>query len=329
MDPVWARLADHAGRHHATVTSQAAQALDIPRQTLATWHERGRLDRVAPGIYVVTGSPATWHQRVAIATGSGAAWASHRTAAALRDLDGFRRLKVEVVTPHGRRRKRTAWIVHESRVLRGVDLDEVDAIPCTSVARTVLDLPAVAPAGLVAQALDHACRRWPGMLDTITQRHLELARRGRKGTRLLAEMLDERHGRGRFTDSGFETATLRLVRSIGLPEPVLQHQVRQGDFVAYIDLAWPDIRWALECDSLAYHSGKRAHEWDRARRRQLKRLGWDTVEVTYDQVTKQARRTGEELRELYHLRRCTVLSSLCQDMPTDGRQLSRPPTRPR
>ena len=330
MDPQWARLADHAGRHHATITWPAARALDIPRQTLATWHERGRLDRPAPGVYTVAGSPPTWHQRVAVATGSGAAWASHRTAAALRALDGFPRRQVEVVTPYGRRRKRSTWTVHESRVLRGVDLDEVDGIPCTSVARTVLDLPAVAPAVLVAQALDHACRRWPGMLDLITQRHLELGRRGRKGTRLITAMLDERHGRGRFTDSGFEAATLRLVQAVGLPEPVLQHRVRDGDFVAFIDLAWPDIRWALECDSLAHHSGKRAHEWDRARRRRLKRLGWETVEVTYDQVVKQARQTGDELRELYHLRMRTVLSSLGPDMPTEGRQLaSRPPQRPR
>jgi very-short-patch-repair endonuclease len=330
MDPQWARLADHAGRHHATITWPAARALDIPGQTLATWHERGRLHRPAPGVYVIAGSPPTWHQRVAVATGSGAAWASHRTAAALRGLDGFPERLVEVVTEHGRRRKRRAWTVHESRTLRGVDLDEVDGIPCTSVARTVLDLPAVAPARLVALALDHACRRWPGTLDVVTQRHLELPRRGRRGTRLVTEMLDERHGRGRFTDSGFETATVRLVRAVGLPEPVLQHRVRDGDFVAFIDLAWPDIRWALECDSLAFHSGKQAHEWDRARRRRLKRLGWETVEVTYDQVVKHARRTGEELRELYHLRRQAVLSSLGPDIPTGGRQyVSRSSPRPR
>ena len=49
--------------------------------------------------------------------------------------------------------------MHESRTLRGVDLDEVDGIPCTSVPRTILDLPAVAHPFLVGQALDDACRR--------------------------------------------------------------------------------------------------------------------------------------------------------------------------
>lgn len=47
-----------------------------------------------------------------------------------------------------------------------------------------------------------------------------------------------------------------------------------------------DLRaWHRECDSMAHHSGTRAHEWDRMRRRRLKAPGWDLVEVTYDDVT--------------------------------------------
>ena len=82
-----------------------------------------------------------------------------------------------------------------------------------------------------------------------------------------------------------------MVRAAGLPEPALQHTVRDGWFVAHLDLAWPTVMWAVECDSLAHHSGKRAHEWDRRRRRRLKALGWDVVEITYDDVTlRRARR---------------------------------------
>jgi hypothetical protein len=112
----------------------------------------------------------------------------------------------------------------------------------------------------VAVALDAACRRWPGMLDTIGQRFEELGGRGRPGSRVMRTMLEERLGAGRFAQSGFERHALRLVRSSGLPEPVLQCPVRDHDFVAYLDLGWPAIRWGLECDSLAFHSGNRAHE---------------------------------------------------------------------
>jgi very-short-patch-repair endonuclease len=302
----WARVVAHTATHHGVIAWRAAVDLGAPKATIAGWIEIGRLCRPAPGVLVLAGSPPTWRQRAAIAAVSGGAWTSHRTAATLRELDGFPPRQIEVVTLHGRRRKRTDWIVHESRTLRGVDLDEVDGIACTSTCRTLLDLPATSHPFLVTQALDHACRRQPGTLEQVVQRHVELPRRGRPGTRLMDRLLGERLGTGRFADSGFETRTVALVRRAGLPDPVLQYAVRDGDFVAFLDLAWPDIRWAIECDSLAHHSGKRSHEWDRTRRRRLKRLGWDVVEVTYHQVTRDGKAMASELRELYELRRKAV-----------------------
>lgn len=282
----WRRLAAHAEKCHGVVTSAAARQLGIATSTLAAWHEMGRLQRVAPEAYQVSGTPDSWLRRVAVATASSHGWASHATAAALWQLDGFQPGPIEVLTTKGRRRERPGrWTVHETRRLRGVDLTSVRNIPCTTVARTILDLPAVAHLTLVGRALDSACNRWPGMLDTVGQRFLELGGRGRPGTRVLRMLLEERAGTGRFAQSGFESMTARLVRRIGLPAPVLQHMVRDGAFVAYLDLAWPPIRWGIECDSLAWHSGKHAHETDRYRRRQLKRLGWDIVEVTWDDVT--------------------------------------------
>ena len=261
-------------------------------------------------MYVIAGAPDSWFQQVRVAVGSSGAWASHRTAAALWRLDGFSTGRIEVLVPYGKRRRRTAWRVHETRAIRGVDLDEIDGIAVTSLARTLIDLAAVSHPIRVAQALDHACRHRPGTLQDVSARHAELARRGRRGIVLMRRLLEERLGTGRFAESGFETRTVHVVRAAGLPEPELQHRVQDGDFVAYLDLAWPDIRWMVECDSLAHHSGKRAHEWDRARRRHLKRLGWDGVEVTYDDVTLHPTRTGRELRSLYEARYHQVLSAL-------------------
>jgi hypothetical protein len=306
----WTRLVEHARDHHAVIGIDTAHQLRIAASSLTAWCRQGRLLHPAPDVYVIAGSPATWRQRATLAAVSGGGWASHRTAGVLWQLNGLSPRQVEVLTLHGHGRDRRGWIVHETRRLAGVDLDEVDGIPCTSVARTILDLPAVARPFVVGQALDHACRRWPGMLETITRRFVELAGRGRPGTRLLRAMLEERHGGGSFAQSGFETQARRLVRSVGLPDPVLQHHVRDGRFSAYLDLAWPRIRWAVECDSLAHHTGKRAHEWDRQRRRKLKQLGWDLVEVTYDDITKRRKHTGEQLRDLYRTRERTILAAL-------------------
>jgi very-short-patch-repair endonuclease len=311
MSELWKLLVDHTRRHHAAIDSKTALELGIWPSTLHTWCLQGRLLHPAPGVYVVAGTAPTWRQQVSVAVQSTSGWASHRTAAALWELDGDDRRHIDVLTPKGLRRERPGkWLVHETRRFRGVDLDEVDGIPCTTVARTILDLPAVVHPFVVAQALDSSCRRWPEMLDLTMRRFLEISGRGRKGTRLLRAMIEERMGRGRFTQSVFETLALRLVRSVGLPEPVLQHQVREGDFVAYLDLAWPAIKWAVECDSLAWHSGKGSHEWDRQRRRRLKQLGWDLVEITYDDVTKRRSQTGEQLRTLHRTRARDVLSVL-------------------
>jgi hypothetical protein len=306
----WQQLTAHAADHHGVVSVGAAEVLEISPAKIAAFLRSGRLVRLAREVYAVGGAPDSWHRKAVVATASTAGWASHRTAAALWKLDGFDPGEIEVLTPKGRRRERRAdWIVHETRRFRSIDLDEVDGIPCTTVARTILDLPAVAHPFPVAQALDDACRRWPGMLDTIGQRFRELGGRGRPGSRVVRTMLEERLGAGRFAQSGFERHALRLVRSAGLPEPVLQCPVRDHDFVAYLDLGWPAIRWGLECDSLAFHSGKRAHESDRARRRRLKQLGWDLVEVTYDDVTKRPAETGRQLRAL-HQRRAAEFQQL-------------------
>jgi very-short-patch-repair endonuclease len=308
----WDAVARYARDHHATIGAAAAHDLGVSASTLSGWCAQGRLLQPAPEAYVIAGSSSTWAQRVTVAATSTCGWASHRTAAAVWHLNGFEPRQVEVLVPHGRWRTRADWIVHESRRLRGVDLDQADGIPCTSIARTVLDLPAVVAPFKVGQALDDACRTWPGMLDIITHRFVELGCRGRKGTGLLRAMLEERHGKGRFNQNDFEKMTTRLARSVGLPEPVPQYHVRDGNFSVYLDLAWPSILWAIECDSLAWHTGKRAHEWDRQRRRVLKQLGWDIVEVTYDDVTKRRRQTGEQLRELYSARQ----RSICPRSPS-------------
>jgi hypothetical protein len=299
MSSSWPLLVGHARAHHATITWSDARGLGISPRQITSWTAAGRLVHAAPNVYVVAGAPTTWRQRLSVAAGSSGGWASHRAAAALWGLDGFSPRQIEVLVPYGLRRRRTEWIVHESRSIRGVDLDEVDDIPCTSLVRTILDLAAVAHPFRVAQALDHASRRWPGTLDAVDRRYAELRRKGRRGCGLMRDLLDERLGRGRYTDSDFETKTLRLVRAIGLPEPELQHTVRDGRFVAFIDLAWPAIMWGIECDSLEHHLNERAHNWDRRRRRRLKRLRWDLAEVTYDDVTKRRHETGRELLELY------------------------------
>ena len=234
-------------------------------------------------------------------------WASHRTAASLRHLDGHDGRVIEVVVERWKRSSQhSGYLVHETKDLRPVDLDERFGIPCTSLVRTLIDLPAVEHRFRVEQALDHACRENADLLPVVNERFLQVARRGRNGTKVMRRLLGDRTGIYVPPASTFERHALRWIERAGIEAPVKQHQVVDGDFTAYFDLSWPHLLFAMECDSLAHHFSRAAQEWDRKRRRHLKRLGWEVAEFTYDEV-----KSGDFIREL---RQLLVLASRTSHM---------------
>lgn len=282
-------LYDLAARQHAAFTREQARAVGLTDHHLRGLLARGQAQRAAPGVFVLAGIPSSWHQQLHVAVLSlPGALASHRAAARLRGWDGFERAPLEVVVERGRQRRSAPRevILHESKDLRGVDLDVCEGIPCTSPVRTLVDLPAVCHEFRAGVALDQAIRRDPALLERVVQRHLEVARRGRNGTVALRGLLAERSD-ANLVDSGFERRALRLIAGSALPPPVTQHHVVDGDVQCWLDIAWPRHLVAMECDSLAHHQGERAFRWERVRRRHLAALGWTVLEFTYREVTRQ------------------------------------------
>jgi hypothetical protein len=89
---------------------------------------------------------------------------------------------------------------------------------------------------------------------------------------------------------------LLLIRS-GLPVPVTQFRVFDGEgLVARVDLAYPDLRIAIEYDGL-WHAGRRAFLDDRRRLNRLTAAGWVVVHVTVDDL-RDPRRLLARLRAL-------------------------------
>jgi very-short-patch-repair endonuclease len=282
-------LFDLGERQHGVFSLNQARASRAAELQLERLLRSGAVEPWLPGVYRVRGTPPTWHLRLMAATLSiPGSLVSHRSASLLWEVGDFAAGRPELVVERWTRRHRlaSAIIVHESKDLVGGDVDRRFGIPCTSLVRTLVDLPAVATSFKCGDALDTAFRRDPTVIQRVTTRHLEVARRGRRGTTKLRALLQERGYVGDKVDSGFERRALRLVRSGGLPEPVLQHQVRDREFVAYLDLAWPDAMVAMECDSVAHHLSVQAFEHDRSRRRRLIALGWTILEFTYAEVTR-------------------------------------------
>jgi very-short-patch-repair endonuclease len=270
-----------AAHQHQLVTRDQLRSLGLADRAIHRWSAAGTLERLAPHVFRIAGSEATWWQRClagVLARPPGTV-VSHRAAAAAHDLRGFSRGPVEVITP-GRRSRRPAGVrVHERPPLTEADRAVVRGVPVTSVVRTLIDLAAVAHPHKVGLALDDARRRRLTDLASVELRFEQLAGRGRDGTVAMRQLLLERHGQVAGS-TGFEDLLLDILADHGLPRPEVQWQVRDSDFVAYLDVAYPAAMLAIEADSEAYHLDLAQFRHDRSRQNRLSLLGWRFLRFT-------------------------------------------------
>lgn len=157
-----AKLAVIAAAQHGPFTLAQLKALGLPARTVQRRAAAGRLHRIHHGVYALTPRQLlTYRGRLmaaVLACGEGAVL-SHRSAADLLGLRSTARAGIDVTARTHRRIEGVD--IHRSRTLTRVDLTLVDRIPCTTVARTQLDLCDVVPLHQVERALNQAdVTRW-------------------------------------------------------------------------------------------------------------------------------------------------------------------------
>lgn len=81
---------------------------------------------------------------------------SHRSAGALHRLRDWGHTKIEITVPRRSARRHEGTKVHRSTTLTGQDVTVVNNIPCTSVARTLLDLGEVVTGRQLERSFDQA-----------------------------------------------------------------------------------------------------------------------------------------------------------------------------
>lgn len=245
--------------------------------------------RLQRGVYLTGSAPPSWRQRLLAATLAAGprSVASHRAAACVWGLDGFRTAPLEVLVPVTCGPVPTEVIVHRTRRLDARDVTVHDGQPVTCVERTILDLCRDRSWKTVEVALESAVRK--GLTtETKLRRFLEEgSRRGRKGVRKLRTLLDQRGGR-RAAGSAAEVAFVRLLRKAGLPTPERQYRIplAHGQ-VAAVDFAWPQHRFAVEVDGFDAHGGREAFYRDRARDNAVRDEGWGLRRVTVDDMRRR------------------------------------------
>ncbi|MEX2556039.1 MAG: DUF559 domain-containing protein [Actinomycetota bacterium] len=280
------RIARLAASQHGVFSRAQALASAATRGHMEWKVATASWEIVHRGVYRVAAVPRSWRQDLLAAclmAGDGAA-ASHRAAGALVHLPGIPEGTVEISAPKSRRVRRGGVVVHQVGALARVDVTSIDAVPSTTVTRTLIDIAAVLGEEPLGEAIDDALRRRLTTIPRLRRRLAELGSRGRAGAKKLQRVLDTRDG-SPVSDSVLEARFLSLVRRARLPAPICQHPIRGfGRLVAVADFAWPEARLAVETEGYRWHSGRTRWSRDLARRNALTALGWRVLHVTWSDV---------------------------------------------
>jgi len=229
----------------------------------------------------------TFEQRcmaAALDAGSHAA-VSHHAAARLWRFPGFAEDEIHVSRLRGASRHRTGLsLVHGPEMLPPSHVGVCNAVPVTTVARTLFDLAGTLHPGRLERAVDNALSRRFTTIGALRAVTVELAEHGRSGSTLMRHLLAERTTGYVAPESGLEARFLWLLRSGGLPEPVRQLDVGGVRWVGRVDFAYPDARLLIEIDSAVHHSAKLDRQADHRRDAELADAGFRVVRITDDQV---------------------------------------------
>jgi hypothetical protein len=285
--PLDAQIAALADRQHGVVALHQLQLLGLSKSAVSRRARSGRLHRIHRAVYAVGRSKLTgrghWMAAV-LACGPNAAL-SHRSAAGLWGLRPDNRSKSDVALPSPSARAKPAIEVHRSVTLTAEDVTRVDGIPCTTVARTLVDLGDVVPPRAVERAVEQA-----DVLRLFDLRDVEraIACAGRRrGSGLLASVLEDLQG-PTLTASDLEEAFLKLCRDAGLPTPEVNVWMTLPDGTpAKIDFLWRPARLVVETDGHRFHRTRQSRERDTRRDVLLRLAGFEPVRFTGRQVARE------------------------------------------
>ncbi len=232
--------------------------------------ERGRYIRIAQGVYFKADRPPTQFEcRLATAMRGGAPVCGE-LAAALHGIDGF-----------------------------GTPLDGCYTnVPRVGVGQTLLALAPMSTDIHWEWALEWALRNREIALDEVEAALLTK----RRGNKRIRRVLKLRPPGAPPTESLLETLMVQLIRTQArLPTPTRQLEVRNRyeEFVARIDLAWPEHGVFVELDG-ERHKDQPVYDANR-QTRVMASMGWLVGRFSWTEVTCHQKATARKLVELFEM----------------------------
>jgi predicted transcriptional regulator of viral defense system len=221
-------LAELAARQHGVVT---AKQLDMTSGAITKRVRAGTLHRVHRGVYAVGHdrlSARGEYMAAVLAAGKGSALASLSAAALWK---AWRRpvREIHVIAPRGRHAQ-PGFRLHTTRHLDPEDVTELDAIPVTTLARTLVDLTDVLTSHQLANVIHEAA--YHQLFDRKATYEAIQRANGRPNITRLHQAL-EANGAG--TRSQLEDRFLSLIAD--LPQPLVNTRIAGIE----VDFAWPGL----------------------------------------------------------------------------------------
>lgn len=280
--------ANEVGRgQHGLATRAQLAAAGIGQRTVRRRLDGQRWTEPVPTVIDLGTHAASWAQaamRLVLAAGP-RALLSHRTAAFLHGfLDCPRPGRIDVLVDRIRHDSVGDVRLHTTVRILGDERTEVDGLPCTSEARTWIDLAALLTDEHLELVSYDLARRRPA-IRTEARTLLE-RRKGAPGRARLLQVLEAMPAGLELMDSHFEVAGVRVFIDAGLPMPRLQLEIRDdaGVFVHRADAAWPDDKVLVAFDGRRWHDTPLRRARDRAQRQRLRELGWTVIVVHYEDL---------------------------------------------
>ncbi len=299
QDPLDRALAELAGDQHGVVAGRQLVALGLSPRATRYRVAQGRLHRVHRGVFSVGHALLTQRGRfmAAVLACGPEAWASHYCSGVLLELGlGTRRL-IDVTTRAARGRGIPGIRAHGTSSLTEDDVTEIDGIPCTTLARTLLDIAEDGTRREVERALDHA--EQARILDIRAIDDVLSRANGRRGARLLSAVLEVHRVGSTLTRNKLEEAFLAIARDVGLPPDAVNQWIAfpEGDG-AEADFVYAAARLVVETDGRDPHTVRKAFTSDRRRDQRLMLLGWRVVRFPWQQVVFEPAEVAATLRGL-------------------------------
>jgi predicted transcriptional regulator of viral defense system len=287
-----------ANRQHGLISLEQLEGMGMDRRTVAARERSGRLHRIHRGVYSVghvSSTPEATFLAAVLACGPGAVL-SHESAAALWGFWKPYDAAIHVMAPNRRGRSPAGIVPHRDGCLPSSNRTEFHRVPCTTVARTLLDLAAALPPWKLRKALGEAEAM---RIVNHGQLRLQVRRgRGRRGVARLRLLLDELHPETKRTRSELERMFLHVCLQVGLPQPEVNVSLEVNGRTLKPDFLWRDQRLILEADSRQFHDTDIAFVDDRRREQRLQVAGWRVSHCTWEQVEFEPQALAETVRQL-------------------------------